>query len=712
MSPKGKRKLNFQSKSKAKAKGPLHGKSFYLDLKGYHHSTQLKKAIGQLSGGIEEFFHKDVSYLVTNRKYADSGKSPSSHSTPSPGTPNPFLITRSSSLKGAAIPSPMSTDSPQDIDSRQGKVSHDTRGQVIFKRISAGQKRGTTDVLSNATTWGVNVLHIEQVLKWISQLMPKARQHKSVKAEQPPSPSSTKRALQGKVPKVITLQDTFLKVEDLSFKYRPLIREFKVWPQITFDNSVTSPFDPPKRRSENNTAKRKTKVETKSVKKVSVQKRAKNGYCECCEVRYTDLNAHLRDDQHRTFARTDSNYASLDKAINEGPNIQDFLNELRRKKSKDRPSTVENKPSLSICDEKIDEVMNDEVFLISSPTHVSRKNDEPSGKNSLNKMQDGLNVALTVGTDVEVNANRNDVHRNLNNDTAVNEKTASLAESSCLAIDNNNKMNEIEKPARVTRSQVSPKLQVANSVDEKHNLSEASCNQREDNPKTGAQEVNNEKDVTTVRRSERVRHRTSLNSSVKSTEEEEKQLHVSQHPFTYSDKIINDDLGHLSGPVGLSVDETVRVTARNSCRRSREIDALKLSPILPCNPTVGAGSVFSSCSGDADFLPSGLPIYSSLGSSPVDFSKNLNSLVRRIVSQSNSENVDPNGPQPTSSPVRPDFSLTMSSVKLCPGAAADVKGSPLKNHNAKVHAENSVLQVSLAFFRFWYDNETSYCKRK
>lgn len=43
----------------------------------------------------EEFFHKDVSYLVTNRKVADNGKSPaSSHSAPSPGTPSPFFMTR------------------------------------------------------------------------------------------------------------------------------------------------------------------------------------------------------------------------------------------------------------------------------------------------------------------------------------------------------------------------------------------------------------------------------------------------------------------------------------------------------------------------------------------------------------------------------------------------------------------------------------------
>jgi hypothetical protein len=41
---------------------------------------------------IEEFFRKEVTYLVTSR--GDCGKSPSSQSAPSPGTPSPIPQTR------------------------------------------------------------------------------------------------------------------------------------------------------------------------------------------------------------------------------------------------------------------------------------------------------------------------------------------------------------------------------------------------------------------------------------------------------------------------------------------------------------------------------------------------------------------------------------------------------------------------------------------
>jgi hypothetical protein len=41
----------------------------------------------------------------------------------------------------------------------------------------------------------------------------------------------------------------------------------------------------------------------------------------------------LRGKQHKEFAKNDSNYSSLDKAINEGPKIED-LKEIHFKKSR------------------------------------------------------------------------------------------------------------------------------------------------------------------------------------------------------------------------------------------------------------------------------------------------------------------------------------------------------------------------------------------
>lgn len=146
----------------------------------------------------------------------------------------------------------MSTDSPQGLDTQNQVPKATIRGKSIAQR-SAGLKKGTTDILTNATTWGVNIVHVDHVKKWISQFPPQQN------ATRPKTSSSSKLVSQTKLPKIVALQETYIKVEDLSFKHRPLLHEFKVWPELTFDSSNVCPFDPPRRRSsENSVTKRKS----------------------------------------------------------------------------------------------------------------------------------------------------------------------------------------------------------------------------------------------------------------------------------------------------------------------------------------------------------------------------------------------------------------------------------------------------------------------
>lgn len=683
VSPKGKRKLDFP------LKGPLTGKSFYLDLKGDRHSSQLKKAILELGGAIEEFFHKDVKYLVTNRKDVDNGKSPaSSHSAPSPGMPSPFLMTRSSSVKGTAVPSPtcMSTDSPQSVEPRQTRVSHHTRGQAICQRVSGGPKRGTTDVLSNANTWGVTVFHIDQVLKWISQLMPKTRQRHSGK-QQAASPS-TKRAIQGKVPKVVTLRDAYLKVEDLSFKYRPLVHEFKVWPEITFDSSVTCPFDRPRRRSsETNVVKRKSRTEPQSINKPSVQERPKHGYCECCEIRYTDLNAHLKSGQHQNFARTDSNYVSLDKAINEGPTIHDFLNELRRKKTKGCPSTVDDKYCPSVCDEKMDEV-NDDVFLVSSPKHKSLPNVTSNSKPV--KVEEFNPVTCTENMNEKGKNERIRENNNLQNCyTSINEKSTPVCESS---IDDRAKEG---KPSRsITRSLASPKEEPIDVMDKQRTLSEASCHRRDNSNKTliMSQNGNNDEECAVPlrdRRSKTGYDKGILKTPVRLAAKDRSPSSASQHLSKNLNKV-NEQPGESCNPSPFVLNEDTRIGKSRSNKRKRNVDALKrpdgleLSPILPCDPRVG-GSFSYPYGDEADFLPSGLPVYSSLGSSFGDRIENRFNLESNKYTGACANHSDL-----TSTPVGAKFSRRKASVTLSPGSVSDV----VQHVNEK--SEKPVLKVALA----------------
>ena len=394
-SPKGKRKLDFPFKGSKP--GPLSGKLFYLDLNGSRYATQLKKTIQQLGGTIEEFFRKEVTYLVTSR--GDCGKSPSSQSAPSPGTPSPIPLTRSSSLKNYAAASPMSTDSPQGFDAhiQVPKGTGTMRGKSIAQR-SAGFKKGTIDILTNATTWGVNILHVDHVMKWCSQLMLKSKQQQQGSSKQKTTLPS-KRVSQTKLPKVAALKETYIKVEDLGFKYRPLVHEFKVWPEITFDCSNVCPFDPPRRRSSENSSSKKKGGEG-NVKRPPVHERPRHGYCECCEVRYSDLETHLRGKQHKEYARKGSNYISLDKAIDVGPNFED-LKKIQFKKSSSSDTThVLEKRSVSVSCESTDDVENDEVFLVSTPRSSGRIKREildhtPPSKENRNNGKEGEKVTFS-----------------------------------------------------------------------------------------------------------------------------------------------------------------------------------------------------------------------------------------------------------------------------------------------------------------------------
>lgn len=54
------------------------------------------------------------------------------------------------------------------------------------------------------------------------------------------------------------LQVPFIKVEDQSRHYQPLVKEFKEWPLPDFNTPVgTCPFDSPKRNKESVPGKRK-----------------------------------------------------------------------------------------------------------------------------------------------------------------------------------------------------------------------------------------------------------------------------------------------------------------------------------------------------------------------------------------------------------------------------------------------------------------------
>ncbi|PFX20604.1 uncharacterized protein LOC111336681 [Stylophora pistillata] len=340
ISPRGKRRLEFQHE---KHQEPLKGCTFYLDLENYRKAGSLKARIKELGGAVEEFLSKDISCVVTNKKDADSHCSPRSNSTPSPilSIPSPFPgNTKSSSAKGSAIPSPLSADSCGTEQNGPTSTKHNMRGKALAAHAAITYKCGTSNVTANARNWGLQIVSLEKMLE-------KLEQYGSILKKPTSKALVTGRvAKQGVKPKVRKLHSPFIKVEDHSRAYKPLVHELKDWPKIYFDGSSGSgPFDPPKRDVEHkHDCREPARAKRKSVHE---DKNKKKGFCECCCLHYKDLDMHLHSDRHQAFARDSSNYKSLDELIKRGPSLQEFLEKvLLKHQQKKKEMKEENRTEI------------------------------------------------------------------------------------------------------------------------------------------------------------------------------------------------------------------------------------------------------------------------------------------------------------------------------------------------------------------------------
>ena len=110
-------------------------------------------------------------------------------------------------------------------------------------------------------------------------------------------------------PKVYKIRQPFLKVEDVSRKYRPLIYTPRVWPLPFIQTPASSPFD----------------NHHGDYHKMKSTARPIGGYCENCKVKYSSLNDHLASKKHQGFANDDSNFEKIDAVISLGVKFADFL---------------------------------------------------------------------------------------------------------------------------------------------------------------------------------------------------------------------------------------------------------------------------------------------------------------------------------------------------------------------------------------------------
>lgn len=141
------------------------------------------------------------------------------------------------------MPSPLSADSCGAEQTAGPAVpKHDMRGKALAAHAAITYKYGSSNVIANARNWGLEIRPLEKMVEDL-------KQYGSIEKKPASKPLVSGRvAKQGVKPKVRKLYAPFIKVEDHSRAYKPLVHELKEWPRIYFDGSLGScPFDSPKK---------------------------------------------------------------------------------------------------------------------------------------------------------------------------------------------------------------------------------------------------------------------------------------------------------------------------------------------------------------------------------------------------------------------------------------------------------------------------------
>ncbi|XP_055276567.1 protein DBF4 homolog A isoform X2 [Moschus berezovskii] len=278
---------NKPEKSKYK---PLWGKVFYIDLPSATISEKLQKDIKDLGGRVEEFLSKDISYLISNKKEAK------------------FAQTLG---RISPIPSP---DSANIAETTSPHPSHDGSS---FKSPET-DFIPSNSILSNALSWGVKILHIDDVRYYIEQ---RKKELYLLKKSSTSVRDVGKRVGVGTQKTKSRLKKPFVKVEDMSQLYRPFYLQLTNMPFINYSiQKPSSPFDVEKPSSTQKQTQVKLRIQTDGDKcggipvQFQLKEKKKKGYCECCLQKYEDLDIHLLSEQHRNFAQS-NHYQVVDDIV-------------------------------------------------------------------------------------------------------------------------------------------------------------------------------------------------------------------------------------------------------------------------------------------------------------------------------------------------------------------------------------------------------------
>ncbi|XP_035753306.1 protein DBF4 homolog A isoform X1 [Egretta garzetta] len=286
---------------------PLTGKVFYLDIPSNVISEKIGKDLKELGGRVESFLSKDISYLVSNKKEAKFA--------PTLGQISPVPSPESARNGGNSSPLPSNPKDRHDGSSFKVRMS---RGKsLVEKAIKEQDLIPSGSILSNALSWGVKILHIDDVKNYIEQkkkelyLIKRAGSSFKDVGKQVTAPKSISR-----------LKNPFVKVEDRSRRYRPFYLQLPSFPVLNYCvPKPYSPFEVDKKHpsgQKQTQSKQRNKINSDQDCGTPVQlpqkDKKKRGYCECCGKKYEDLQTHLESEQHRNFAQS-TQYQVVDDII-------------------------------------------------------------------------------------------------------------------------------------------------------------------------------------------------------------------------------------------------------------------------------------------------------------------------------------------------------------------------------------------------------------
>ncbi|XP_061563628.1 uncharacterized protein dbf4b [Cololabis saira] len=314
----------MQSQQLLKERGPLgrlsagekklEGKTFYLDNVKKRSTALLLEAISLLGGGIESFLHKDVSYVVTGSQECLKEKCVQGSAQKTSEGAQLLIKQQESGL---------SNEKPHPRPPRS--MACGSRGKALLeKAIRNNERLLGSSVLSNARSWGVKILYVDDVLLYLKQLTRESFSFKHKKTEKTSSKQSSHAV------KAAPLRSPYLKIEDFSRKYKPLHMQSMTFPALCYSGRF-SPFEsPPPPLFEKQTVHEDTKTRGKKAEKIIQDKsqtpsscnpvtwrprKKDQSYCECCLQSFTNLEEHLQSDQHRSFVLDPSNYSTVDQLV-------------------------------------------------------------------------------------------------------------------------------------------------------------------------------------------------------------------------------------------------------------------------------------------------------------------------------------------------------------------------------------------------------------